>query len=70
MTSQILFDLVLTVAGSFSLIGLLAVATMALPWREEELDEVERALLTPLHRLDEPGSAAAVAEDPAGRRAA
>ncbi len=70
MTSQILFDLVLTVAGSFSLIGLLAVATMALPWREEELEEVERALLTPLRRADEPSSAAAIVEDPAARRAA
>jgi len=45
MESQIFFDLVLTAATSFSLVGLLALAVVALPWRDEELKEVETALL-------------------------
>lgn len=50
MTSQILFDLVLTTASSFSLVGLLAIAAMTLPWEDEELKEVEDALAATFRR--------------------
>ena len=45
MEAQILFDLALTVTTSFSLVGILALAAVCLPWRDEELEEVESALV-------------------------
>jgi len=52
MEAQILFDLVLTTATCFSLVGLLALAVVALPWRDEELAEVEAALAEAVSPVD------------------
>jgi len=49
MESQLLFDMVFTTITCFSLVGLLAIAAIALPWRDEELREVEASLAKLAH---------------------
>jgi hypothetical protein len=44
MTSYLLFDLALTAAASVSLVGILALAAVILPWRDEELKAAEEIL--------------------------
>ena len=44
MSDPILLDLILTLVGCTALFGLLGLGAILLPWREDDLLEVERAL--------------------------